>query len=111
MSNPKSHVMPIEELKTLIVTELNIGHLDDAEQDTIISQLSDVLLKRATLAVMRLIPEGERDALDKLVEAGDGAGMQALISKYVPNVEQVMREAVRAGIDEHKQLLSEAVAN
>ena len=99
-----------DELKKKIVGELNIGHLADVEQEEIVTKLSEVLLKDATLAVMQQIPESEHDKIDAMVGAGDDTGMQDLVRKYVPNVEQVVAEAVRAGIDEHKRLVTEEVA-
>ena len=105
-------VAPIdkEELRKRIVAELNIGHLTDDEQEKVINKVSEVLMKRATLEVMRRIPEDQLDELDKLTEAEDGAGIQKLGAKYVPNVEEVVTQAAKDGLAEHKRLVTELVA-
>lgn len=99
-----------EELRKRIIAELNIGHLTNEEQETVINKVSEVLMKRATLEVMRRIPEDQLDELDKLTEAEDGAGIQKLVAKYVPNVEEVVTQAAKDGLAEHKRLVTELAA-
>jgi ATP phosphoribosyltransferase len=92
-----------------IVEELHIEHLTTEEQNQIVEALGEVLLERATYEVMRNIPESEYETLDKLTEEGRDEDMQAIIRKYVPNVEAVVAQAVQDGIAEHKRLVMEEV--
>ena len=99
-----------EQLKGRIIAELNIGHLAEDEQEDIIDAVSEVLLKKATFEVMRRVPEAALDELDRLVETGDEAGMRALVRTHVPDIETVIADAARAGLDEHKRMVAELVA-
>jgi hypothetical protein len=99
-----------EALRAQIISELNIGHLTEAEQNQIIEALGDVLLELATYEVMQLIPEGKMAELDILAEHGSDTLLQQKIREFVPNVEQVVAQAVREGIEEHKRLVAEEVA-
>lgn len=98
-----------QQLKQQIIEELNIGHLTESEQNQIIEMLGDVLLERATYEVMQLIPEGNMKELDVLAEHASDTLLQQKIREFVPNVEEVVADAVRAGIEEHKRLVVEAV--
>ncbi len=97
------------QLRERIVAELNIGHLDVSEQEEIMGAVSDVLLKRASVEVMRRMSAEARAELDKLTEAGDEAAVSALVRKCVPNLEEVATQAAREGLAEHKRLVAELV--
>ena len=96
--------------RALIVAELNIGHLPQAEQDAIVDGLGEVLLRRVLSKMFELVPETERDNLQKLLKEQNGEAAQALIQKHVPNMDDFVRAEIRAGIDEHKHLVLEEVA-
>lgn len=97
-------------VRAMMIAELQIDHLSPDEQDTIINALGEMLLERATYAVMSMVPDSEYALLDTYAEQGDDTSLQAHISKFVPNVEQVVASAVRDGIAEHKRLVAEEVA-
>ena len=99
-----------QDIHARIVAELQIDHLSQEEQDQIVEALGEVLLERATYEVMRVIPESEYETLDRLTAEGREEDMQAIIKRYVPNVEQIVAQAVQDGIAEHKRLVSEEVA-
>ncbi len=101
----------ISQGRAKMVAELNIGHLPKAEQDAIVDGLGEVLLRRVLLKLFELVPAGERDTLQKLLKEQNGEAAQALIGKYVPNMDDVVRAEIRVGIDEHKRLVAEEVAN
>ncbi|MFM2414848.1 MAG: hypothetical protein RI911_541 [Candidatus Parcubacteria bacterium] len=104
-------VMNPQVIHARIVAELEIDHLTPAEQDQIVEALGEVLLERATYEVMRHIPESEYETLDTFAEQGKEAEMQALIQKYVSNIEHIVAQAVQDGIAEHKRLVAEEVAS
>ena len=107
MKSPFSPDM--NDLRERIIAELNIGHLTADEQEKVINAVGQVLLKRATLAVMDKMPKDTLDELDRLADTGDEAGIQALVKKHVPNAEEIVTEAAREGIAEHKRLVTELV--
>lgn len=100
----------IEELQKRIVAELNIGHLSAEEQQQVIGKVSEVLLKRATLALMQRIPAEKLDELDRLTAAKDDDGIRKLVAENVPDAEAVVTQAAKEGLAEHKRLVAELVA-
>lgn len=97
-------------IRAMMIAELQIDHLTQDEQDSIIDALGEMLLERATYAVMHLVPDSEYSALDALAAQGDDVTLQARISSFVPNIEQVVSQAVREGIAEHKRLVAEEIS-
>jgi ATP phosphoribosyltransferase len=95
------------EIRTRIIEDLDLAHLSKDEQDQVIEALGEVLLERATYEIMRRIPDEDLEALDALAEDGTDEAMQEAIKKHVPDVEQVVMNAVREGIEEHKRLVAE----
>lgn len=110
MNTATDTTAPRLDMKAIMVAELQIEHLQPEEQDALIEAIGEMLLERATYAVMSAVPETEYATLDAYAEKGDDASLQAHISKFVPNVEQVVAQAVRDGIAEHKRLVAEEVA-
>ncbi|TSC85676.1 MAG: hypothetical protein G01um10148_1062 [Parcubacteria group bacterium Gr01-1014_8] len=96
--------------RAMLIEELNLMHLPELEQNEILDQLGEVLLQRVLLKLLDMLPENERDNFGKLFASQDAQGMQAVVSKYVPHVDEVIRAELRAGIDEHKRLVNEAAA-
>ncbi|TSC85674.1 MAG: hypothetical protein G01um10148_1060 [Parcubacteria group bacterium Gr01-1014_8] len=96
--------------REMLVKELNLAHLTEEEQDQILDGLGEVLLRRVLLKMLELMPESERENFGKLFAAQDAEGMQAVVVKYIPNANDVIKAELRAGIDEHKRLVGEAVA-
>lgn len=96
-------------LRAQIIAELNIGHLNEGEQNQIIEALGDVLLERATFEVMNRIDDKHMEELDVLAEHASDTLLSQKIRELVPNVAEVVANAVREGIEEHKRLVAEQV--
>lgn len=107
--NITNRVVSPEEVKKMIVEALNIGHLPVTDQDSIIGELAGTLMERATLALLKEVPEDEFDKIDALVDAGKDAEMVEAIRKVVPNAQQIMEDAIRSGVEEYKILVNEQV--
>jgi hypothetical protein len=105
----KAHVAHIdpEAMRAQIIAELNLEHLSEAEQNDIIEALGDVLLERATSAVMAQVPEDRFAELDDLAEHATDGVLQDKLRELVPHIENVVATAVREGIAEHKRLVEE----
>lgn len=109
-TNITSAVVSPEEVRRQIVEGLTIGHLTTEEQDKIIGDLGAALLERATYAVLMQVPSGEFDRIDALVDQeGKEAEVAEAVKKAVPNVEDIIQESVRGGIEEYKILVNEQV--
>lgn len=96
--------------RAIMVQELNLGHLSEAEQDTILEGLSEVLMRRVLLKLMELLPENERDNFGKLLSAQQSNEAQVIVETYIPNSPEVIKSELQAGIQEHKRLVAEEVA-
>jgi hypothetical protein len=109
--NPATHppfiTIDPDALRTQIIVELSLEHLSEEEQNEIIDSLGEVLLERATFEVMEMIPEDQMEVLDGLADTGTDLDIQNKIREFVPNVEEVIANAVREGIAEHKALVAE----
>lgn len=94
----------------MLISELNIGHLSEAEQNSIVDGLGEVLLRRVMLKLFNMLPENEKDNFQNLLKEQKGPEADALLAKHVPNASDIIREEMRAGIDEHKKLVKEELA-
>lgn len=99
-----------QELREKIITELNLGHLTADEQTQIIDQLGGVLMERATVALLSKLPAGEVDKVDQLLANNQQQEAQAVIEQHVPNVQEVVAQALQEGIEEHKRRVAELAA-
>lgn len=104
--------MPTEEQDKnvqAIINELNIGNLSPEEQDEILDTLGDIALKRVLMTVFDRIPEAERDAFQDMLEKNDQAGMQQMLGQYVPEFPELIADALKMTVEEHKRLVGEEV--
>jgi hypothetical protein len=97
------------DLRARIVSELALEHLDEAEQNQIIDALGEVLLERATFEVINALSEDQAAELDSIGEDATDLELQNKLREWLPQVDTIVGDAVRAGIAEHKQLVSEAM--
>ena len=77
--------------------------------DAIIEGLGDVLMQRVLLKILDSMPSDEADKLQELMKAENQEESEALIQKHIPNIAELVRQEVRAGVDEHKRLVTEAL--
>ncbi len=105
-----NHILDKEQLRSQIVAELNIAHLEPDEQENVINKVSEVLLKKATFEVMRRIPADALDELDRLADSDDAEAVRALVKQHVPDVDSVVADAAREGLEEHKRMVAQLMA-
>lgn len=108
-TNTAGQVISPEEIKSIVVDALNIGHLPQNEQDSIIGELAGTLMERATFALLQELPEGEFEKIDALADSGKDVEMVEVIRKVVPNAKQIMEDAIKSGVEEYKILVNEQV--
>ena len=88
-----------------LIKELNLGELSEEDQNKILDELAQKLLRRVLLKLFDLMPEGERDNFQNLLKSSE-AEAQTLVQKYIPNSSEIIGAELRAGIDEHKRLVA-----
>lgn len=88
--------------RTMLIQELNIGHLTETEQNEILEGLSEMLLRRVLLKLFGLLPEDQQDRFQRLLQEENGEAAQLLVEKYVPDMQDVVRQELRAGAEIYK---------
>ena len=92
----------ITEGRTTLVHELNIAGLEQAEQDNILDELGEQLMRRVLVKFFQLLPEDEQDRFQRLLNEENGDAAQLLVEKYVPNSSEIVQQELRAGVEEYK---------
>ncbi len=85
-----------------IAEDLGLTALPVEEQKKLIAQFGEVALKAATIAVASKLSDSAKAEFARLAEAGDSAGVQALLDKEVPEHETIAKDAVEAEVAKFK---------
>jgi len=91
-----------DELTVAIAADLGIKDLPTEEQQALIGQFGEVVLKAATLSVLRKLAEDKRDEFAKLAEAGDAAALKTFLDREVPGHEDIAKAAVAEEVKRFK---------
>lgn len=92
-----------------LVNELNIKHLPQEQQDEILNNLGEIAMQRALLDIFTALPEEKHEALQKLIAENNEEATQTFLAAEVPSIAEIVRNAVRLTIDEHKRIVTELV--
>ncbi len=96
-----------EELKQQVVAVLQAEELPQKEQDTLITKVTDALLERAILTLMNELPQEALVELNSNEEISkDPQAMLSYFEKYIPNVDEIMQQTFRKGLQSYKQSLA-----
>ena len=97
----------IEELKQQVIAVLQAEELPPEEQDTLIGEVTDALLERATLTLMSKLPsEALAELNDNDEISKDPEAMLAYFEKYIPNVQEVMQQTFAEGLKAYREGLN-----
>ena len=97
--------------KAEIVKEINIGHLSQAEQDQVIEKLGEYLMRRVLTKMFDAVTKPEdRTAVEKLVAEEKFVDVREIVEKYISDVDKMVQQEVRAGIDEYKSQVTDLIA-
>ena len=97
--------------KEEIVKELNLGHLKPEEQDQIIEKIGEYLMRRVLTKMFDAVTAPEdRSIVEKLVKEENFFGVREIVEKYIKDVDGMVKQEVRDGIDEYKRNVIAAVA-
>jgi len=99
------NILPTKEkIKEDFANELNISHLPAGEQDTLMSQLSALLLERITTDLMMRLPKEEFVRINTLLDARQEVALEATLHKYIPNAAAIIEDITIETISEFKAL-------
>lgn len=76
-----------------VFVQSQLMHLPQAQKDTLIDQMNDLILKRVMIAVIQYIPDEEKDALQ--AEQSDSMDdIVLLMRQYVPDFSQLLAQEI-----------------
>lgn len=98
-----------EEVRTLVAKELQLEGIPTEEQDILIADVANLLAETASVKVFNMVPEEYHEELSELAE--DQEKMQARLKEIIPNVSEVVQQAMQEGLENYKKRVSEELAN
>jgi hypothetical protein len=114
MSTSTNAGLTFDDIRELIVRELRAEGLSKVEQDTLMQQVSEALMERATFALMKSAPP---ELLLELGQEGkdphnpeDAAFFMQRIMQSVPNAQGIVVDAIKAGLFDYQQYLDGELA-
>lgn len=93
-----------EELRQIILKDLEIGHLSPDAQDKILEKLGENITKRITLAVLENLPESARHEFDAISQSGNQEKLQEFLKLQIPNIEELLQKTIQFTINEFKEI-------
>jgi len=98
-----------DEIQKAVAEQLGIDGLGSDEQKEIIAQMTGVMLKAASIALLENLPEGKRDEFIAITDKQDEAGLKAFLAKELPDSENIVRAAIEGEVkrfNEYQQSLT-----
>jgi hypothetical protein len=99
------HMNP-EELRVMVVEELDLKGMTPEQQDQIIDQFTENTLKRVALALFERLPQEARPEFARLSDAGDSESVTKLFQKHIPDMDALIRAEVKDEVDAFKKFQS-----
>ena len=94
---------PIDELKTLIVSELKLGEFAAAQQDEIVQGVAENVFHALMGAVLERLPDDSaQEKFTQMAEAGDMTALKAFARTQIEGFDALMASEVRKEIEAHK---------
>ncbi len=103
-----------DDVRDIVTRELRADNLSKAEQDTLMQQVGEALWERATFALMKNVPlevfvemsEAKKDPKNP----ADIAFFMQRISQHVPNAQDIIVNAIKAGLADYQEYLDKELA-
>lgn len=86
--------MDIPDIQEILTKELNLDSYTKEEQESILSALGGVIMKRALIDLTVALPEEKRDEFLSIVEGKDPKTLGAFVEKNLPSFETIVQKAV-----------------
>ena len=96
--------------KAQLVAELNIGHFSPEEQDAFLEKMGEYLMRRVLTKMFDAVTDpADRKEVEKLIGDQNFLLVRAIVEKYIRDVDTLVQEEARAGLEEYKkELIKEA---
>lgn len=96
------------EINGSLIEDLGLAGFPKDVQDEMLSRISENILKRVTIAIMNAISPSARPEFDAISQAGDSDRMRAFLNAQIPDLDSFVKEEVRKGVAEFKELAASA---
>ncbi len=98
----------IKTLKTILVEKLHITDLPPQEQDTVITEISDIVMMDLMSAVKERLTHQEFALLQNAFENTDAELAGKIIERAIPDMQGLLSRTVHSVINEYLELTGEA---
>ncbi|MBI4118120.1 MAG: hypothetical protein HY455_01080 [Parcubacteria group bacterium] len=98
-------------LQQKIATELGVGSLPPESQRRIIARLGEIILQRATMNILDVLPQEKRGEFGKLAAGEDQGAVEMFLKAHVPNAEELVNAAIRQEVEAFKGFKAQLAAN
>ncbi|MBI4121131.1 MAG: hypothetical protein HY457_02660 [Parcubacteria group bacterium] len=98
-------------LQSKIATELGVGNLPPESQKRIIARLGEIILQRATMNILDVLPEEKRGEFGKLAAGDDQSAVEAFLKQFVPNADELVNAAIKQEVEAFKGFKAQLAAS
>jgi hypothetical protein len=91
-----------DEIQQAVAKELGIEGLTSEEQQDLIAQMTGILLKAASIAILEKLPESKRDEFVAIAGQENETAIRTFLEKELPESEAIVRTAVAEEIRRFK---------
>lgn len=106
-------VLTSDQVREIVIRELRAEELTKDEQDKLMQMVGEALMERATLELMKDVPKEvliEISEDDKDLNDPDTvARMMQQIAHHVPEAENIVVNAIRAGLQDYQEHLDNEI--
>jgi hypothetical protein len=82
-----------DELRQQVISELGLEILDRDQQDAVLSDVGELILRQLMLETYDALPENVKPSFKEKGEQGDLEGVMAIIDSNIPNPETLVQKA------------------
>lgn len=97
-----------QEIRTILLKELNIEDLPEEAQDEIISKIGDTVLASVTSKIFERLSQGDRKKFDAISASGNDGLINEFLEMTVPDMHNLMEEEIKKTIRLHREKEREA---
>jgi hypothetical protein len=93
-----------------MIADLELEGLPESAQDEIIEKVEANILKAVTFAALEHLPGDAIEDAKKMSEAGDSAGLGALLRKHIPDFDTFVTSEAQKEIEAFKAIAAQKLA-
>lgn len=95
-------------LRSIIVKELSLQGISEAEQDKIIARLGELIMKAIMIVIFSNLPVSSKPEYERIQAEGSEEKMDAFLGQHIPNLQDLVTKEIQRTIGEYKALVAAA---